>query len=457
MFLDNNSFKLLDVKLTDDAQTINEAAEKRSFNDEDNESAYDSARIELTSPNRRLIAEVSYVDFTGIDECDDNLQAVLIMENEDRTLHFNPRENYIIELEKIVCCLNKIDTDIDINNLKCSILKLDRLYRQVFALGNMRKDIEQLNRFRSLIQMAKINDEDYQNSLRESLNAYLAKVINMLFSKLEFKDTVELVNEIIAETVGKSLGKKRPKFGYVVEKIAESYMLYSQEKVEEIYDKLSRMIEKAYDYDSWQQLRPLLSRIKQINKLVQPTKIYFLYLGQSEKQFEINNVVIELRLLALYYHTEKELTDLSVKLIEYEIESFPELPLIYEKLINDKNTLTKIAKKNYVKLSMGKLYRDIDKKIIRDGDHVVDNMLYIKKNIGRWKRDIEKISEEAKNKDDYKILADRILSIAKAITWGDCWNVSYQLLQLGNKWAKNAEDAELLLEYNEKAIEWKDF
>lgn len=456
MFLDNNSFKLLDVKLTDDAKTINEAAEKRSFNDEDSESAYDNARIELTSPNKRLVAEISYVDFTGIYECDDHLQAVLIMEDEDRTLHFNSRENYIIELEKIVCCLNKIDTDIDINNLKCSIMKLDRLYRQVFALGNMQKDIEQLNRFRSLIQMSRINNEDYQNSLRESLNAYLVKVINMLFSKLEFKDTVQLVNEIIAETVGKSLGKKRPKFGYVVEKIAESYMLHSQEKVEEVYDKLSRMIEKAYSYDSWQQLRPLLSKTKQINKIVQPIKVYFLYLGQSEKQFEINEIATELRLLALHYHTEKELTDLSVNLIEFEIEIFSELPLLYEKLIKDRNTLSKIAKKNYVKLSTGRLYRDINKKIIRDDEHMSDNMLYIQKNIGKWKREIERISMEVKNKDDCKIVASCILSIAKAVTWGNCWNVSYQLLQLGNKCAQNADDVELLLEYNERATKWKD-
>ncbi len=455
MFLEKNSFKLLGVKITDDMKAINEAAEKKSFSDEDNEAVYDNARIELTSPNRRLVAEISYVDFTGVCECDDVLQTVLAMDDEERILHFNSRENCILELEKIVYCLDNVGADI-CTNLKCSLLKLDRLYQQVFASGNVRKDIEQLNRFRSSIQVSKISSESYQNSLRESLNAYLVKVINMLFSKLEFKDTVQLVNEIIAETIGKSLGKKRPKFGYVVEKIAESYMLHSQERVEEVYEKLNRMIEKAYSYDSWQQLRPLLSKTKQINKIVQPIKVYFLYLGQSEKQFEINDIATELRLLALHYHTEKELTDLSVNLIEFEIEIFSELPLLYEKLIKDRNTLSKIAKKNYVKLSTGKLYRDINKKIIRDDEHMPDNMLYIQKHIGKWKREIERISMEAKNKDDCKIVASCILSIAKAITWGNCWDVSYQLLQLGNKCAQNADDAELLLEYNERATKWKD-
>lgn len=456
MFLEKNSFKLLGVKITDDMKAINEAAEKKSFSDEDLEVVYDNARIELTSPNRRLVAEISYVDFTGVCECDDVLQTVFAMDDEERTLHFNARENCVLELEKIIYYMNNVDADISIN-LNCSLLKLDRLYRQVLASVNMRKDIEQLNRFRSLIQIPKISDESYQNSLRESLNTYLVKVIGIIFAKLNFSDVVQLVNKIVSETVGKSLGKKHCKYGYVVEKIVESYMIYSQENVEEMYNRLSRMIEKAYSYDSWQQLRPLLNKTKQINKIVQPIKVYFLYLGQSEKQFEINDIAAELRLLALYYHTEKELTDLSIGIIKFEIETFSELPALYEKLVKDRNTLTKILKKNYVKIATGRLYRAINKKIIRDDEHAGDNQVYIQKNIAKWEKELGRISIKAKDKDDYKILASCVLSIAKAVTWGDCWDISYELMQFGNEWAGNVGDREFLLEYNEQAAKWKNF
>ncbi len=455
MFLEKNSFKLLGVNLTDDTQAINEVAEKKSFTDEDNETAYDNARIELASPNRRLAAEISYVDFTGICEHDDELQVVLAMDDEERALHFNPRENGIIEFEKVVCLMNSVNIDL-CRELKYSMLKIDRLYRQAFFSGNMRKDIEQLNRFRSSIKISKIDIKLYQNTLREMLNTYLVKIIDIILSKLDFDNIVQLVNEIVVETVGKSIGKNRQKYGYVVEKIVESYMIYCQELVEVLYDKLCRMIEKAYSYDSWRQLTPLVNKIKELNRLVQSIKIYFLYLGQSEKQFEINDIAAKVRLLALYYHTEKELTDLSVNLIEFEIKAFPELPLIYEKLIRDRNTLTKIAKKNYVKLATGRLCRNINKKIIRDDEYIADNMLYIQKNIGKWEREIERISREAKNKDDYRILAGCVLSIAKAITWGDCWDLSYKLVQLGNVWAENSSDTELLSEYDKYIIKWKD-
>ena len=56
----DNPFYLLDVKITDDVNTIDDKAEMKAFVDEDNARKYENARIMLTSPNRRLDAEIRW-------------------------------------------------------------------------------------------------------------------------------------------------------------------------------------------------------------------------------------------------------------------------------------------------------------------------------------------------------------------------------------------------------------
>ena len=61
MELRQNPFSVLGITPESSIEEINDAAENLAFMNEDMETTYEQARMMLTSPNRRLCAEVRWI------------------------------------------------------------------------------------------------------------------------------------------------------------------------------------------------------------------------------------------------------------------------------------------------------------------------------------------------------------------------------------------------------------
>ena len=111
MRVKDNPFYVLGVTPYDTLETINEKYDEKAFMDEDNERVYDDARQILSSPNKRLTAEVRwFYNLTG--SVDSELNKIeryanyddndfLNLDNELDLEYATPRENLLFNLEKL--------------------------------------------------------------------------------------------------------------------------------------------------------------------------------------------------------------------------------------------------------------------------------------------------------------------------------------------------------------------
>lgn len=81
MRLRKNPFYLLEVTPEDSIEKINEAAENKSFIDDKNEQLYEEARLVLSSPSKRIAAEIRYI-FS--DSSDDGMVSLFYDPSEER-------------------------------------------------------------------------------------------------------------------------------------------------------------------------------------------------------------------------------------------------------------------------------------------------------------------------------------------------------------------------------------
>ena len=118
MLLEENPFYILGVHSQSDKNSILEAAEDKSFDDTENEDAYNRARDILLNPHKRIAAEVSW--FLGVSSADlkgllDDLEHVYTFQN---------------EVEEFVVIVNRLK-QLDIETAVKQIIRLDSLYTEL--------------------------------------------------------------------------------------------------------------------------------------------------------------------------------------------------------------------------------------------------------------------------------------------------------------------------------------
>lgn len=104
-------------------------------------------------------------------------------------------------------------------------------------------------------------------------------------------------------------------------------------------EKIQQDIEAAKVYTSVAQLSPLFQEIEWFDYLAQPLQLYFEDQGQADKQSQSEDIAGSLRKLSLFYHNERQLTELSIAVTEKAMQVFAENPKVLQQLQEDDEIL----------------------------------------------------------------------------------------------------------------------
>lgn len=296
MEIKGNAFDVLGVTPEDDIASINEAADEKSWNDEPNETMYEAARETLTNPRKRLQAEVPW---------------------------FLKNSNSAFSL------MNEVQNcrGTDIRFVVQKIVALDGEYKQALqeeSLDDIYTDII-ISRKKAGIS-ADIEQDDIEEALSQLLEEGAKAAIDTLLRKCSTREAAQIGNVIAKELIQPGIGKYPKKYGDCIRFFIDLYNMKVQNELDARSEQIKQDIEAAKVYTSVAQLSPLFQEIEWFDYLAQPLQLYFEDQGQAEKQSQSNEIAQKLRDLALFYHNQKNLTNLSIAVTEKAMQVFEENP-----------------------------------------------------------------------------------------------------------------------------------
>lgn len=447
----DNPFYLLDVKATDDVDTIDNKAEDKAFMDEDNACKYENARIVLTSPNRRLDAEIRWF----YNDCSKILKSIKQHKHiNDSGLSF--REKFIYYLDKLYDIDrdyfdNTYDYDGAIASVVSIIKVIDNSYRWMLDEDEIDFLLSNIDDARESAGISLVNDSCF---VKESLLKLLddsREALTCFMKKNDFRDIAKIVNIIAEEKIRSNIGAKNKKYSDVIEQMI---IIYSdgiiKNELTSFQSKIFNLMEEAKDYNLESDLKELSDMVKVFDYYAQLIQLFLQDTGNSEKQSESNEIADGLRNLALYYSNEKGLSNLSKIINELIIEVFPELPNILALAQNDREHIDEIISFSKVKDAVTLVIEDLDDNIVLEQNSVAENQNYILANCCRWLQILDNtvntvnVSVSEDKEDKYYLIAIAYLRLSSACTWGNFWQWALDYCLKGKKYAILANDKKLI-------------
>ena len=350
MRIEDNPFYILDVQPSDDLSIIDKNFDEKSFIDEEKEDSYDYARQVLISPKKRLNAELGW--FYNLDEdINDFLQDIenfALMDEEeqdyflDKLKYISPRESFLV-LNEI---LNQLPTD-EIANI---IIEMDLSYSSLCNDDEIRNFINDVNSMRRIAGIALCKDFAYAKKETKNLINNTIEAFSSIFQTEDEEDNddiITMVNEVASEAI-----ERNHEYGMVIERLIDTYNLHFKSLLEDYRKTIYTEIEEAKEYTEIYELEYLCDLTRDFDRIAQPIQLLLKDRGQSDLQEESTNIANRLRNLAIYYNNESQLPELSMQLIELEIELFSELPEIYSRLEEDKDVIIDISKRKRIQIEI---------------------------------------------------------------------------------------------------------
>lgn len=309
MEVNENAFDLLGVTPEDGIARINDAKDDKSWVDEPNESMYEAARETLTNPRKRLQAEVPW---------------------------FLKNSNSAFSL------MNEVQNcrGTDIRLVVQKIVALDDEYKQALqeeSLNDIYTDII-ISRKKAGIS-ADIEQDDIEEALSQLLEEGAKAAIDTLLRKCSTQEAAQIGNVIAKEMIQPGIGKYPKKYGDCIRFFIDLYNMKVQNELDTRSEKIQQDIEAAKVYTSVAQLSPLFQEIEWFDYLAQPLQLYFEDQGQADKQSQSEDIAGSLRKLSLFYHNERQLTELSIAVTEKAMQVFAENPNVLQQLQEDDEIL----------------------------------------------------------------------------------------------------------------------
>lgn len=309
MEVNENAFDLLGVTPEDGIARINDAKDDKSWVDEPNESMYEAARETLTNPRKRLQAEVPW---------------------------FLKNSNSAFSL------MNEVQNcrGTDIRLVVQKIVALDDEYKQALqeeSLNDIYTDII-ISRKKAGIS-ADIEQDDIEEALSQLLEEGAKAAIDTLLRKCSTQEAAQIGNVIAKEMIQPGIGKYPKKYGDCIRFFIDLYNMKVQNELDTRSEKIQQDIEAAKVYTSVAQLSPLFQEIEWFDYLAQPLQLYFEDQGQADKQSQSEDIAGNLRKLSLFYHNERQLTELSIAVTEKAMQVFAENPKVLQQLQEDDEIL----------------------------------------------------------------------------------------------------------------------
>lgn len=436
MEIKGNAFDVLGVTPEDDIASINEAADEKSWNDEPNETMYEAARETLTNPRKRLQAEVPW---------------------------FLKNSNSAFSL------MNEVQNcrGTDIRFVVQKIVALDGEYKQALqeeSLDDIYTDII-ISRKKAGIS-ADIEQDDIEEALSQLLEEGAKAAIDTLLRKCSTREAAQIGNVIAKELIQPGIGKYPKKYGDCIRFFIDLYNMKVQNELDARSEQIKQDIEAAKVYTSVAQLSPLFQEIEWFDYLAQPLQLYFEDQGQAEKQSQSNEIAQKLRDLALFYHNQKNLTNLSIAVTEKAMQVFEENPQMLQQFQENIEILKQQVQVNpqednevpkrqvqvnpleELKIVLGQ----VALLVAREKGKEANNSMQIMNHKDQWIAALHRAAAKLSQLSPIEraaaagVLAEVYYTLATACTWADMWDYAYIIAKEGLTYAMQSGDQEIISE-----------
>lgn len=436
MEIKGNAFDVLGVTPEDDIASINEAADEKSWKDEANESMYEAARETLTNPRKRLQAEVPW---------------------------------FLKESNSAFSLMNEVQNcrGTDIRFVVQKIVALDDEYKQALqeeSLDDIYTDII-ISRKKAGIS-ADIEQDDIEEALSQLLEEGAKAAIDTLLRKCSTREAAQIGNVIAKELIQPGIGKYPKKYGDCIRFFIDLYNMKVQNELDARSEQIKQDIEAAKVYTSVAQLSPLFQEIEWFDYLAQPLQLYFEDQGQAEKQSQSNEIAQKLRDLALFYHNQKNLTNLSIAVTEKAMQVFEENPQMLQQFQENIEILKQQVQVNpqednevpkrqvqvnpleELKIVLGQ----VALLVAREKGKEANNSMQIMNHKDQWIAALHRAAAKLSQLSPIEraaaagVLAEVYYTLATACTWADMWDYAYIIAKEGLTYAIQSGDQEIISE-----------
>lgn len=437
MEIKGNAFDVLGVMPEDDIASINEAADEKSWMDEPNESMYEAVRETLTNPRKRLQAEVTW---------------------------------FLKESNSAFSLMNEVQNSrgSDIRFAVKKIVALDDEYKE--ALQEASLDDIYINIIISRKKAgisADIEQGDIEEALSQLLEEGAKAAIDTLLRQCSTREAAQIGNVIAKEMIQPGIGKYPKKYGDCIRFFIDLYNMKVQNELDACSEQIKQDIEAAKVYTSVAQLSPLFQEIEWFDYLAQPLQLYFEDQGQAEKQSQSNEIAPKLRDLALFYHNQKNLTNLSIAVTEKAMQVFEENPQMLQQFQEDIEILKRLVQAepqednevpkcqvqvNPLEEELKIVLGQVALLVVREKGKEANNSMQIMNHKDQWIAALHRAAAKLGQLSPVEraaaagVLAEVYYTLATACTWADMWDYAYIIAKEGLTYAMQSGDQEIISE-----------
>lgn len=423
MEVNENAFDLLGVTPEDGIARINDAKDDKSWVDEPNESMYEAARETLTNPRKRLQAEVPW---------------------------FLKNSNSAFSL------MNEVQNcrGTDIRLVVQKIVALDDEYKQALqeeSLNDIYTDII-ISRKKAGIS-ADIEQDDIEEALSQLLEEGAKAAIDTLLRKCSTQEAAQIGNVIAKEMIQPGIGKYPKKYGDCIRFFIDLYNMKVQNELDTRSEKIQQDIEAAKVYISVAQLSPLFQEIEWFDYLAQPLQLYFEDQGQADKQSQSEDIAGNLRKLSLFYHNERQLTELSIAVTEKAMQVFAENPKVLQQLQEDDEILKQQVQVKPLTDDLEIVFVQVARFVDRKKGKEASNSAQIMSHKDQWVSALHRAASRLEQLSPSEkaaaavFLAQAYYTLATACTWADMWDYAYIVAKEGLIYARQSGNQEIISEF----------
>ena len=423
MEVNENAFDLLGVTPEDGIARINDAKDDKSWVDEPNESMYEAARETLTNPRKRLQAEVPW---------------------------FLKNSNSAFSL------MNEVQNcrGADIRLVVQKIVALDDEYKEALqeeSLNDIYTDII-ISRKKAGIS-ADIEQADIEEALSQLLEEGAKAAIDTLLRKCSTQEAAQIGNVIAKEMIQPGIGKYPKKYGDCIRFFIDLYNMKVQNELDTRSEKIQQDIEAAKVYTSVAQLSPLFQEIEWFDYLAQPLQLYFEDQGQADKQSQSEDIAGSLRKLSLFYHNERQLTELSIAVTEKAMQVFAENPKVLQQLQEDDEILKQQVQVKPLTDDLEIVFVQVARFVDRKKGKEASNSAQIMSHKDQWVSALHRAASRLEQLSPSEkaaaagFLAQAYYTLATACTWADMWDYAYIVAKEGLIYARQSGNQEIISEF----------
>ena len=342
----------------------------------------------------------------------------------------------------------------DIRLVVQKIVALDDEYKQALqeeSLNDIYTDII-ISRKKAGIS-ADIEQDDIEEALSQLLEEGAKAAIDTLLRKCSTQEAAQIGNVIAKEMIQPGIGKYPKKYGDCIRFFIDLYNMKVQNELDTRSEKIQQDIEAAKVYTSVAQLSPLFQEIEWFDYLAQPLQLYFEDQGQADKQSQSEDIAGNLRKLSLFYHNERQLTELSIAVTEKAMQVFAENPKVLQQLQEDDEILKQQVQVKPLTDDLEIVFVQVARFVDRKKGKEASNSAQIMSHKDQWVSALHRAASRLEQLSPSEkaaaagFLAQAYYTLATACTWADMWDYAYIVAKEGLIYARQSGNQEIISEF----------